>query len=145
VKRPRMYVALFALSVILSLALFSRDSSAQLTAAGEWRDYAELVAPVGEPRTITWGTQTGITKWNVEVFSLERSTDIVRATVLQPSFAFTPRRAGHYRARVQACTPTQCSAWSDSRDPAYAVVSGQPRGWFIYAVLSTPGTPVPLP
>lgn len=111
-----------------------------LTVSGEWRDLAEHMVAAGKAATVSCAQTPGevVTRWEWELQSLERRTDVLRASTTTPTWAAKPARVGHYLARVRACNTQGCGAWSDSTDPATGMVDGQPRGWVLFFFVAPP-------
>jgi hypothetical protein len=90
----------------------------------------------GKP-TVAWtDTQAGITYYEIRLIGIKQNLQ----EVIFPSEILTMStrqkelirpRSGNFKVQVRACNATQCSEWSDSKNPAYATVNGQPMGWII--------------
>jgi len=91
------------------------------------------------PVTVGWNSVSGAEFYKIELVLIdpvpETTFDFGQTTATQ--MVLNRPRSGHFKVRVAACNADGC-AWSESIDPAYATVDGQPEAWWIFFKTPSP-------
>lgn len=91
--------------------------------------------------TMTWDIMPRTNYYEVQMVHTDDSahqTTYNMGTTTENSITVTRPRAGHFIAMVRACNTAGCSIWSQSIDPTYAIVDGNPGAWRVFWKLAPP-------
>lgn len=107
-----------------------------------WRDVAEYTVPLGQELSVRWQVDADAPVTHAaQAISVERPQDVRSKSLSGPEWRWTPERAGHYRIRATAESPTGTGA-ADSLNPSTSFVQGAARAFLVHVYVPPLGAPI---
>ena len=108
--------------------------------AFEKKDYVTYFGTTDKTIKASWDLVVGAVKYEVQIYCVDRKEAISLGNTTMPEKVIQIPRSGHYIVKVRAINlQNRASTWSESIDPKYATVDGEPRAWWVYGHIAAPG------
>lgn len=121
----------------VGLLLLSGGSALAITQ----HDHVTYYVNTGEILTAAWDAVDTATSYEMQLLRFEWDNEIVQEWIgiTETSQIFTTPKSGMYIIRVRARNADGVSEWAVSINTEFATVDGEPRSWWVYGYMASPG------